>query len=343
MPKSALRLKRAVGILEKLIANDVSGGQRADLETVLGLLRANLEPPEAGSARGEGPVTGPPEAPAEPQVLCRVLIAEDNQVNQRVACRLLQELGCRVDVSSDGVQALEYFDRESYDMIFLDCRMPRLDGYETIGEIRRREELSGKRRTPVVAMTAFALKGDRERCINAGMDDYLPKPVMLHDLRKVLQKWVPTMPIPTGRSRVSKTDEEMSEKPVAPRPPVTLSPERIASLERRPRRLLLELIDLFRTETPVRVADLRKAVYDRNLEEIEALAHQLKGSSANLGAEKLSTFCERLESSVRDGQLGRIPLLFADLENEAEKATSALETEKRRLERDRSLMDTTDE
>jgi signal transduction histidine kinase/DNA-binding response OmpR family regulator len=131
------------------------------------------------------PVAALAAGDSEPGAL--VLVAEDNQVNQQVARRMLEKLGCRVDIVSDGASALIYLQRRTYDVVFLDCQMPVLDGYETAREIRRRE--GGHGRLPVIAMTAHAMAGDRERCLVAGMDDYLPKPVRLDDLEAMLQRW----------------------------------------------------------------------------------------------------------------------------------------------------------
>ncbi len=123
----------------------------------------------------------------EPDVQCRVLLAEDNPVNQRVAVRFLEKLGCTVEAVADGSAAISAAARANYDVILMDCQMPEVDGFRATQEIRARE--SGGRRTPIVALTANAMKGDRERCIQAEMDDYLPKPIQLAALAAVLRKW----------------------------------------------------------------------------------------------------------------------------------------------------------
>src|SRR5207237_592856 len=120
----------------------------------------------------------------------RVLVAEDNAVNQRVAQRMLEKLGCRVDLAANGSEALQMLQILPYDLVFMDCQMPELDGYEATREIRTREAaIGGGTRTPVIAMTANTMRGDRERCLEAGMDDYVPKPVRLEDLRAALDRW----------------------------------------------------------------------------------------------------------------------------------------------------------
>ena len=119
-----------------------------------------------------------------------VLVAEDSQINQIVAARSLERCGCRVDVVGDGTEALEALQTRHYDAVLMDCQMPDMDGYQATGELRRREQGAG--RTPVIAMTAQAMDGDRERCIDAGMDDFISKPMRHADLAETLRRWIPS-------------------------------------------------------------------------------------------------------------------------------------------------------
>jgi signal transduction histidine kinase/CheY-like chemotaxis protein len=138
--------------------------------------------------------TANPDAPPR----ARVLVAEDNVVNQRVAVRLLETLGCRVDVAASGVEAIKMLETGSYDLVLMDCQMPEMDGYEATREIRRRESRAGGR-TTIVAMTAHALAGDRERCVEAGMDDFVTKPVRRDTLADVIDRHVAADDTPEPR------------------------------------------------------------------------------------------------------------------------------------------------
>ncbi|MEO5988529.1 MAG: response regulator [Candidatus Eisenbacteria bacterium] len=129
------------------------------------------------------------EPVSEPVARWRVLVAEDNAINQKVAVRMLSKAGCRVDVAADGREAVQMFRRLPYDIVFMDCQMPELDGFEATAEIRRIEAQHG-RRTPIVALTANAMQGDRERCLGAGMDDFVSKPVNEARLRATLDRWL---------------------------------------------------------------------------------------------------------------------------------------------------------
>jgi signal transduction histidine kinase/DNA-binding response OmpR family regulator len=147
---------------------------------------------ELGAASGTGPSGGAAEAApgAAPAVRWRVLVAEDNAINQKVAMRMLANLGCRVDVAANGREALEMWRRLPYHVVFMDCQMPEMDGYEATREIRRRESET-RGHTPIVALTANAMQGDRERCLESGMDDFISKPVHLARLREALHRWAP--------------------------------------------------------------------------------------------------------------------------------------------------------
>jgi CheY-like chemotaxis protein len=159
-------------------------------------------PPSRGAGRRA-------EAPAP--LHARVLVVEDNVVNQKVAVRLLEKLGCRVDVAANGLEALELFAELAYHIVFMDCQMPEMDGFEATRLIRQREAFSGHH-VPIIAMTANAMQGDSEQCLAAGMDDYLSKPVSFEALATAARKW--TVESPQRLSRAVATPEP--DAPVTP-------------------------------------------------------------------------------------------------------------------------------
>src|SRR3712207_1412453 len=150
----------------------------------------------------------------------RVLVAEDNPTNQQVAVGILEMLGYHADVARDGLEALKILSKGSYAAVLMDVQMPEMDGYATTAEIRRREESEG-RHVPIIAMTANALRGDREKALEAGMDDYVSKPVKSDELVEVLGRWIPQQesppeqdarePGPDGGTVVTRSEEHTSE------------------------------------------------------------------------------------------------------------------------------------
>jgi PAS domain S-box-containing protein len=162
----------AVGILSKPL-------RAKDLFVCLGTL--------FGGIAESAPADSPSPARALPSRTTRVLVAEDNVINQRLAMRVLEKFGCAVDLAPNGRDAVTRWEQGAYDLILMDCQMPELDGYEATMEIRNRESQRSLRRTPIVAMTANALDGDRERCLRVGMDDFLPKPVQIDQLHQMLR------------------------------------------------------------------------------------------------------------------------------------------------------------
>jgi CheY-like chemotaxis protein len=139
-------------------------------------------------------VAPPPDAEASPVSGQRILLAEDNPVSQLVAARMLRRLGYEPDLVSTGREAIAAADADTYAALILDCQMPELDGFEAAREIRRREAGQPGRRLPIIALTANAMPGDRERCLAAGMDDYLSKPMRLADVAVLLRRWIPANP-----------------------------------------------------------------------------------------------------------------------------------------------------
>ena len=249
----------------------------------------------------------------------RVLAAEDNLINRLVTVRLLEELGYATETAENGRQAVEAVARGGYDLVLMDCHMPDMDGFAATAEIRRREGVGG-RRTPIVALTADALSGDAERCLAAGMDDYLAKPVTVERLAAVVERWVaPSAAEPAGA--------------MAPAPPEDAGPvldrsmlATLQELKRGQSRLLPHLIHLYLQEVPTHLAALREAVAQGDSSRVEELAHGLKGSSAQLGATRMSRICAALQEAGGHADLGQAAAQVAELQREFVRVHTALET-----------------
>jgi signal transduction histidine kinase/CheY-like chemotaxis protein len=231
----------------------------------------------------------------------RILLAEDNEVNRKVALLMLERLGNKADVAVDGIEVLEALRRQTYDLVLMDIQMPRMDGLETTRRIR--EEPAG-RRPRIVAMTANALLGDREACLAAGMDDYLSKPMRLDDLRGALLRTekLPDRPAaaPTVSSGFAGSAEGAGFAASAGLDPAPL--EQLRRLEASTgRSILREVVDTFLAETPQRLAKLREALSGGDGEALALFAHSLKGSSGQLGAVRLASLCRELEAAGRAG------------------------------------------
>jgi two-component system, sensor histidine kinase and response regulator len=244
-----------------------------------------------------------------------VLVAEDNAVNQKVAVRMLERLGYQADVVANGLEALEALSRVRYAAVLMDVQMPEMDGYEATAEIRRLEE-GQDRRTPIIAMTANAMQGDREQALEAGMDDYVPKPVKADELEAVLDRWV-SKPNEAEASVLEAGDASASREDSEENP---LDRSVFAGLrelqdEGEPD-ILNELIELFLTDVPPQLAALREAVEAGDAHSVERIAHTLKGSCGNMGAVRMEAICAELEEIGRSEDLATAPVRISKLEEE---------------------------
>ncbi len=256
----------------------------------------------------------PPElAQAEANFGMKVLVVDDNAVNQKVAAILLEKLGCRVDLAANGHEALEASSRITYDCIFMDCHMPEMDGFELAAAIRARELQSGHR-VPIIAMTANAMASDRQRCLDAGMDGCLSKPVQSEEVYAVLASyWQPICEL-----------DEIASDDIASAPTQGLQ-RRLSVLQaEHGYEVVAELIQLFLANTPRMLMTMRNAIAEQNADTLWQAAHTLKGSSLNLGAEALSDLCRDLESSGQSGDVQDATSIMQQLEVEFDRVKSSL-------------------
>ncbi|MFG1603460.1 ATP-binding protein [Actinoplanes sp. NPDC049265] len=234
------------------------------------------------------PVISPPTPPTQ-KGKGKILLVEDNDINQMVATGILTSLGYDTDIAGDGIQAHDKSAHHDYDAILMDCRMPRMDGFTATAEIRHREEGTA-RHTPIIAMTASALDADRERCLAAGMDDYLAKPVNPAELDAALARWVgsTTRPGPP-RAKSDTIADRLTE----------LAGDHTAS----ELALVERLVTSFRDRAPRHLATLEEAFRTGDRQTVEDEAHSLRGAAGNIGAAAVSEVCERVENEARAGRL----------------------------------------
>jgi two-component system sensor histidine kinase/response regulator len=253
----------------------------------------------------------------------RILLAEDNPVNQDVALNMLELLGCRVEVVGDGEAALRAVAASDYDLILMDCQMPTMDGYEATRQIRVREASSDGIHVPIVALTSNAMKGDREICLAAGMDDYLSKPFTQKQLAEALLRWLTPSP---ATNDVSVPPEATAPDSAAGEDPIDRQAlEPILAMERAGRTgLLRRIVGLYLEDAPGGIQALRDAVASREVEAARKAAHGLKSSSANVGALRLSGLCREMEEMARSGDLTAAVAKLQEIEREYERVAAAL-------------------
>ena len=268
-------------------------------------------------------------AEAQAQCRARILVAEDNVVNQKVAVRLLEKLGCRVDVVANGREAVEALAHLHYDVVFMDCQMPEMDGFAATAALRS-HEVQSSGHLPIIAMTANAMQGDRERCLAAGMDDYVSKPVKGEDFHMLLQKWLPSA---TAASTSPETSglAESTAPPMAGLASPALDAEAFAALQALvgadDPQFLLDLLEQFVQDATGHLHTLRTAVAMHDATALERAAHTLKSTSTNVGALGMAEICHRLQTLSRLGAVVAAAPLVAQLAQEFARVQAALEDE----------------
>ncbi|MEA2683654.1 MAG: hypothetical protein QOK05_1982 [Chloroflexota bacterium] len=236
-------------------------------------------------------VVAPQETRAAPAMTTRleVLLVDDNLVNQRVAVRMLEKLGHAVDVASNGLEAVEAVANRDYGAVLMDCQMPEMDGFEATMEIRRRE--GSRRHTPIIAMTAGAMKGDQEKCMAAGMDAYVAKPVRLAVLSTVLDRWA------------SSNRASVAEHPGGPSSVAMLDESHLDEIRELGADQFSSLVQLFLGDSTTRVAAMHEAAGKGDIAALGDLAHSLKGSSGAFGIPVLADRSAELQEVAAAGDL----------------------------------------
>jgi signal transduction histidine kinase/two-component SAPR family response regulator len=262
------------------------------------------------------PPTVSPDQPLAIRRPLRILLCEDNAIGQKVATRILQQLGYQPDLAVNGLEALDALDRKPYDLIFMDVMMPGMDGLEATRAIRERQK-SGQSphcnsRIIIIAMTAQAMQGDREKCLAAGMDDYLVKPIHPKDVRAIIEQWSSQVNPPASSQATPQPEAAATSS--AEEPPVEM--DRLMDVADGNPENLRELVDLYYEQTARQLAQLEAAVRANKTGEVRHLAHSCAGASATMGMNRIMTMLRELERQGTDGALVNAEPLCADVARE---------------------------
>ncbi|UNU23304.1 response regulator [Microcoleus vaginatus] len=256
----------------------------------------------------------------------RILLAEDHLVNQKVALLLLERLGYRADVAANGLEVLEALNRQPYDLVLMDVQMPEMDGLEASRRIC--EQWPAHARPRIIAMTANAMQGDRELCLDAGMNDYISKPIRVEALIQALSQCPPTQ-----ETQQAQKEESDSQKPEIDVPAVNLTELQAfcSSIDEDSTKILSLLANCYFEESLKLLQAMKLAIDQGDTQALKRVAHTLKGSSANLSAAPLAQLCGRLEVMSTSGELDRASTLLAQIEGEYDRVKNTLQQELQKI------------
>jgi signal transduction histidine kinase/DNA-binding response OmpR family regulator/HPt (histidine-containing phosphotransfer) domain-containing protein len=257
-----------------------------------------------------------PAAAAARTFVPKILLVEDNSVNREVAVGMLESLGCVAHAAENGWLALEAMNNAAYDAVLMDCQMPVMDGLTATAEMRRREQNAGGARLPIIALTANTMEGDRERCLAAGMDDFLSKPFSQQQLAALLRRWLALHVMPDFERR------EGSRLPLID--PAVL--RNIAALARPA--LLDSMIELYLQHSPPLISAIELAAASGQVEALQVALHTFKSSTANLGGLRLATLSKECEGLVREGGIAKAAPSLQRIRREYQDFCSALMQER---------------
>ncbi|RQS12371.1 sensor histidine kinase [Burkholderia sp. Bp9002] len=296
-----------------------------------------VTPPRLPSATPADADAEPDDGPPPGAASARVLLVEDNAVNQQIALAMLEDTGYAVDVAEDGRQALDMLAEGRFDVVLMDCQMPVMDGFEATQWLRLREAETGAARLPIIALTANAISGDRERCLAAGMDDYLSKPFSRDALLKMLARFARG----DARSAVHAHEEANDAAADVTADAASAAPDDDANVIdrkaldalralQRPGRpdVLTRIIDQFDLDAPRLIAGMHAAVAAGDADALKLASHTLKSSSANVGAHVLSARCREIEQFARAADVAAAAGLVAGADADFARAQAVLRAER---------------
>lgn len=245
-----------------------------------------------------------------------ILIAEDNKINQKLAVNIIESLGYHPDTVENGLEVISAMKKKNYDMIFMDIQMPELDGYETTRHLHR--TLESNQRPVIIAMTAFAMEGDKEKCIAAGMDDYISKPIIIEEIVNVITRY--------GGNRKSTRAEKPVERQEESSDYINRGViQRLKELnEKVDPDFFRVVINMFLNQSPNLIDEIRHYMQSGQYDKMGQAAHKLKGSSMNLGAGTLAELCKKIEIKARTNELSDIDRLIESLQPVYEKTETEL-------------------
>ena len=285
------------------------------LDTIMNILgsQQSIDSSKASSIENLSVQAQSQQTAASVKSKLRILLAEDNIVNQKVALKQLNSLGYDADVAANGAEVLQLLEKIPYDLILMDCQMPILDGFETTREIRSWQDCAfASGRPAIVAMTANAMKEDQQKCLDAGMDDYLAKPVSKAKLAAMLERWSSAILMVKEETILSETQKVSTTGTNSIN--LEIEWEQLQQFSEGDTEFELELLQMFVEDTQVHLAAIKAAIATNDFRQVEHKAHQIKGASANVGVTTMRLDAEKLEKLARQHQLEGADNLISSLE-----------------------------
>jgi len=255
------------------------------------------------------------ESPAARKFVARILLAEDNPINQEVTVAILGGMGYQVSVVPNGLEAVKTLQQVPYDLVLMDCEMPEMDGYEATRRIRDEATKVLNPKIPILAITASAMPGDRERCLQSGMDDYLPKPIEPERVAQVLARWLRTVePANSGGGPgAASTNDQVFDG------------QALVNRLMRDESLARKVVHAFVETAPTHITALRAHLEVEDAAAVRRAAHALKGAAANVSAGALRAVASATEEAGRAGELGTVAALLPKMEDQLERLREALQ------------------
>jgi two-component system, sensor histidine kinase and response regulator len=270
----------------------------------------------------------PPVAarPPKEQIHARILLVEDNQVNQEVAQFMMSGIGCMVDIAENGLEALEAVEKQRYDLVLMDCMMPHMDGYEATAEIRRRQQAKLLPQFPIIALTANAIEGDREKCLTAGMDDYIAKPFKTESLLRMIKAWVQGGTVATADGDPQQTNPTQAKNAITPAYLNTQALESLRNLESSlGSEIFKNILSIYVNHATEQIQALESAWIAGSIDQIHLISHSLKSSSNQVGATILANLFLEIEMEAKNQRYDKTGLTLENIKNEFSKTCAALD------------------